>query len=90
MDDRNGYMLAGRRARCGYDWWWHSFVGINAKSSERQPFFVEYFVINPAYINERNIEVVSSVTEPTRALQPRMIGSSGTSSNLDLVTNSSH
>jgi hypothetical protein len=51
MGDRNAYMLAGRRACHGYDWWWHSFVGINAKSGEPQPFFIEYFVINPALGN---------------------------------------
>jgi tocopherol cyclase len=48
MDDRNGYMLSGRRVRRGYDWWWHSLVGTNANSGARQPFFIEYYVINPA------------------------------------------
>ena len=48
MTSRNGYMLAGRRGRPGYDWWWHSLVGINERTGQLQPFFIEYFVINPA------------------------------------------
>lgn len=48
MDDRNGYMLKGVLSRRGYDWWWHSLVGINAKTGEKRPFFIEYYVINPA------------------------------------------
>lgn len=58
-DDRDGYMLAFEAQRrpkgddnpladSGYDWWWHSFVGTNRATGELQPFFVEYFVINPA------------------------------------------
>ncbi|MDP3721147.1 MAG: hypothetical protein Q8R09_01690, partial [Anaerolineaceae bacterium] len=48
MDDRNRYMLKGKLARRGYDWWWHSLVAINAKTGQKQPFFIEYYVINPA------------------------------------------
>jgi hypothetical protein len=48
MDKRNGYMLEGRLARRGYDWWWHSLVAVNERSGEREPFFIEYFVMNPA------------------------------------------
>ena len=48
MDNRNAYMLKGRLAKRGYDWWWHSLVGINRATGEKQPFFIEYFVINPA------------------------------------------
>lgn len=48
MDDRNGYMLRGKLARRGYDWWWHSFVGISERTGEKQPFFIEYYVVNPA------------------------------------------
>ncbi|MDP2792308.1 MAG: tocopherol cyclase family protein [Rectinemataceae bacterium] len=48
MDDRNGYMLKGKLARRGYDWWWHSLVGVSEKTGEKQPFFIEYYVINPA------------------------------------------
>ncbi len=45
---RNGYMLTGSLARHGYDWWWHSLVGRQAETGELRPFFIEYFVINPA------------------------------------------
>lgn len=31
----------------GYDWWWHSFVAINRRTGEKQPFFIEYYFINP-------------------------------------------
>jgi len=31
----------------GYEWWWHSFIGIEENTGEKQPFFIEYFVINP-------------------------------------------
>ncbi len=48
MDDRNRYMLKGKLTRRGYDWWWHSLVAVNAKTGEKQPFFIEYYVINPA------------------------------------------
>jgi tocopherol cyclase len=45
---RNGYMLRGGLARRGYDWWWHSLVGVNKATGEERPFFIEYYVINPA------------------------------------------
>lgn len=48
MDYRNGYMLKGALARRGYDWWWHSLIGVSRETGERQPFFIEYFVVNPA------------------------------------------
>ncbi len=47
-DARNGYMLEGRLARRGYDWWWHSLVAINERTGEKEPFFIEYYVVNPA------------------------------------------
>jgi hypothetical protein len=45
---RNGYQLRGKTKRHGYDWWWHSFVAENASTGELEPFFIEYYVINPA------------------------------------------
>lgn len=45
---RNGYMLQGPLARKGYDWWWHSFLAEDTVTGELKPFFIEYFVINPA------------------------------------------
>lgn len=46
--NKNLYMLNGSYKKNGYDWWWHSFSGINEKGEERQ-FFIEYFIINPGY-----------------------------------------
>ncbi len=46
---KNNYMLKGPLAFKGYDWWWHSFTGINAKTGEEKSFFIEYFVMNPAF-----------------------------------------
>ena len=47
MDNRNAYMLKGVLAKRGYDWWWHSLIGVDRKTGERQPFFIEYFIVNP-------------------------------------------
>jgi len=46
--NRNGFMLRGPLGKRGYDWWWHSFVARNKGTSELQPFFIEYYVVNPA------------------------------------------
>lgn len=46
---RNSCQLFGGQAKCGYDWWWHSFTGRNAKTGEEKPFFIEFFVCNPAH-----------------------------------------
>lgn len=48
-NSRNEYMLKGKLAKNGYDWWWHSFTGINAKTGEEKPFFIEFFALNPKY-----------------------------------------
>ena len=45
---RNACMLRGPLARCGYDWWWHSFTAQDAETGEDKPFFIEFFVCNPA------------------------------------------
>ena len=45
--ERNGYMLKGKTAKEGYDWWWHSFTAENDSTGQLEPFFIEYFVINP-------------------------------------------
>lgn len=44
---KNSYMLEGSLARKGYDWWWHSFTGIDEETGEEKSFFVEFFIINP-------------------------------------------
>ncbi|MDF3820445.1 tocopherol cyclase family protein [Leptospira sp. 96542] len=47
-DDRNSYMLHGKKSKFGYDWWWHSFLAKDEETGELKPFFIEYYVINPA------------------------------------------
>ncbi len=44
---RNACQLFGRQAKCGYDWWWHSFTAQNAATGEDQPFYIEFFLCNP-------------------------------------------
>lgn len=46
--NRDQYMLTGIFANHGYDWWWHSFTAIDAQTKKEQAFFVEFFLINPA------------------------------------------
>jgi len=45
---RNYWMLNGKFARQGYDWWWHNFTGVNEETGEERTFFIEYFTCNPA------------------------------------------
>lgn len=45
---RNACQLWGKLAWKGYDWWWHSFTGVNRNTGEEKAFFVEYFLCNPA------------------------------------------
>ena len=45
---RNACQLFGGQAKKGYDWWWHSFTGHDAATGEAKPFFIEFFLCNPA------------------------------------------
>lgn len=45
---RDEYMLKGRFAAKGYDWWWHNFTGINRETGEEKQFFIEYYLCNPS------------------------------------------
>ena len=45
---RNYWMLDGKFAHQGYDWWWHNFTAVNEKTGEERTFFIEYFTCNPA------------------------------------------
>ena len=45
---RDAFMLHGRFATCGYDWWWHSFTAHHARTGEAKAFFIEFFTCNPA------------------------------------------
>ncbi|MDO4961550.1 MAG: hypothetical protein Q4E57_06835 [Eubacteriales bacterium] len=44
---KDRFMLDGKFATKGYDWWWHSFTGINEETGEEKAFFIEYFTCNP-------------------------------------------
>lgn len=52
---KNGYKLTGRRAKNGYDWWWHSFTGYSEKTGKPRSFFIEYYVINPGLSPEKPV-----------------------------------
>ena len=52
---RDQFQLFGAQARCGYDWWWHSFTGRNERTGEERAFFIEYFLCNPAYGTDKPI-----------------------------------
>ena len=54
-EDRNAFMLHGPLAHHGYDWWWHSFTAQDAETGEDKPFFIEFFVCNPALGTDRPI-----------------------------------
>ena len=45
---RDQFMLTGSLATEGYDWWWHSFTAKDAITGEERPFFIEFFLVNPA------------------------------------------
>ena len=46
--DRDACQLFGAQASRGYDWWWHSFTAHDAQTGEAKPFFIEFFLCNPA------------------------------------------
>ena len=52
---RDALMLHGPLARQGYDWWWHSFTAQDAETGEDKPFFIEFFVCNPALAEEQPV-----------------------------------
>ncbi|MCQ2576243.1 MAG: hypothetical protein MJ162_05810 [Treponema sp.] len=53
---RNYWMLNGKFARKGYDWWWHNFTAIDEQTGEERPFFIEYFTCNPAKADVTGVE----------------------------------
>ena len=52
---RDACQLFGMQAHKGYDWWWHSFTGYDAESGEAKPFFIEFFLCNPALGGEEPV-----------------------------------
>ena len=53
--NRNECMLRGMLRKKGYDWWWHSFTGRDVETGEEKPFFIEYFLCNPALAEEKPV-----------------------------------
>lgn len=45
---RDTCQLFGEQAKCGYDWWWHSFTAHHAETGAERAFFIEFFLCNPA------------------------------------------
>ena len=45
---RDELQLVRGQARKGYDWWWHSFTAYDEQTQEARPFFIEFFLCNPA------------------------------------------
>lgn len=52
---RNAFMLHGPLANHGYDWWWHSFTAQDEETGEDKPFFIEFFVCNPALAEDEPV-----------------------------------
>ena len=52
---RDSCMLHGPLAHHGYDWWWHSFTAQDAETGEDKPFFIEFYVCNPALAEEKPV-----------------------------------
>ncbi len=46
--NRDLFMLHGKLASEGYDWWWQNFTGVNEDTGEERSFYIEFFTINPA------------------------------------------
>ena len=53
--NRNAFMLHGPLAHQGYDWWWHSFTAQDAETGEDKPFFIEFFICNPALTEDEPV-----------------------------------
>lgn len=52
---RDQYMLTGKFAQNGYDWWWHSFTGYNHVTGAEKSFFIEFFICNPLLADKEPI-----------------------------------
>ena len=61
-------MLRGPLRRRGYDWWWHSFTAVDELTGEERPFFVEFFLCDPALAED---EPVLGQREESRRLGKR-------------------
>lgn len=53
--NRDACMLHGPLREQGYDWWWHSFTAISEETGEEKPFFIEFFLCNPALAQDQPV-----------------------------------
>ena len=52
-ETRDTCQLFGKQAQLGYDWWWHSFTGVNEETGEEKQFFIEFFLCNPSLAQDK-------------------------------------
>ena len=52
---RDACMLHGPLRQLGYDWWWHSFTAQDAETGADKPFFIEFFLCNPALAEDEPV-----------------------------------
>ena len=52
---RDACMLRGKLRTKGYDWWWHSFTAEDEAAGKEKPFFVEFFLCNPALAEDKPV-----------------------------------
>ena len=52
---RDACMLRGPLRHHGYDWWWHSFTAQDAETGADKPFFIEFFLCNPALAEDEPV-----------------------------------
>ena len=52
---RDEFMLHGPLAHLGSDWWWHSFTAQDVRTGEDKPFFIEFFICNPALAEDEPV-----------------------------------
>ncbi len=52
---KDRFMLDGPFAVQGYDWWWHSFTGVQPETGEEKAFFIEFFTCNPGLGEEEPV-----------------------------------
>lgn len=62
---RNACKLVGPLAHKGYDWWWHSFTAEDAETGAEKPFFIEYYLCNPALAKDTPTVCVNSGEQPS-------------------------
>lgn len=70
---RNYFMLKGPLAKKGYDWWWHSFTAENEKTGEKKPFFIEYFLCNPYYAEDKPVIIWNDTKAHAKNMHPSYV-----------------